>query len=488
MEIILLLIRIFLFAVFAVAGIGKLLDLEGAKKAVVEFGTPEEFAKTFAIALPFAEIVFAVCFLFVGTAWVGALGALILLLSFIGGMIFHLAQGTAPECHCFGALHSEPVSKKGLLRNIVFALLALFLLAQGRANQGLSPADLTNETALQMVLGLVIIGFLGAIVFYLKKISEQQNQIMRRLEILEVASHEGSETKRENLADPHEGLPIGAPVPDFAASDLNNREIAFEHLLTAGKPLLFFFVSPNCGPCGALLPEIETWQSALKDKIDFVFVSSGDARENAEKLGGAGVKRILLQKNREVAEVFNALWTPTAVLINADGTAAGRPAAGDAAIRELIEKIKAEQIADGMIYVTNGDAAYKIGKAVPTFAARDAAGEKFSSRELTGRKTLLTYWSLDCGWCARMLDDLREWDAARGADEPDLLLVSSGDAQRNRELGLRGKILLDDQLAVSKKLGMNGTPSAVLIDEAGRIVSEVAVGAQSIWALIGKRK
>ncbi len=35
---------------------------------------------------------------------------------------------------------------------------------------------------------------------------------------------------------------------------------------------------------------------------------------------------------------------------------------------------------------------------------------------------------------------------------------------------------------------MDGTPSAVLINENGKIASEVAVGAGNIFALIGKRK
>ena len=102
MDYVLLIIRLVLFAVFALAAVGKFLDLRGAEKAVKDFGTPEEFAKTFAIALPFAEIVFAFCFLFVSTSWVGAIGGLILLLSFTGGMIWQMAQGNAPDCHCFG--------------------------------------------------------------------------------------------------------------------------------------------------------------------------------------------------------------------------------------------------------------------------------------------------------------------------------------------------------------------------------------------------
>ena len=191
MEIILLLIRLFLFGVFALAGVGKLLDLKGSEKAVKDFGTPEEFAKTFAIALPFAEIVFAVCLLFVGTSWIGAVGALILLLTFIGGMIWQMAQGKAPDCHCFGQIHSEPVGKKSLIRNAGFAVLALILVAQGWNNQGLGFSELPNDIAAQLFTGLAVIALLGAVIFYLKRISEQQTQIMRKIEVLELISHDG---------------------------------------------------------------------------------------------------------------------------------------------------------------------------------------------------------------------------------------------------------------------------------------------------------
>ncbi len=191
MEVVLLFIRIFLFAVFAAAGIGKLLDLSGSEKAVKEFGVPEDLAKPLAVALPVAELLFAFLLLPVSTAWLGAIGAFLLLAVFIGGMIWQMAQGNAPDCHCFGAIHSEPVSKKSLIRNIIFAILAFFLVAQGAAGQGLGLTDLSGEMAIQLILGLATIGLLGAVVFYLKKISEQQTLIMRRIEILELVSHYG---------------------------------------------------------------------------------------------------------------------------------------------------------------------------------------------------------------------------------------------------------------------------------------------------------
>jgi peroxiredoxin/uncharacterized membrane protein YphA (DoxX/SURF4 family) len=484
MEIILLLIRLFLAAIFIVAGIGKLLDLEGSKKSVIAFGTPEDLAKTFAVAIPFAEIVFGVCLLFVSTAWLGSIGVFLFLLIFIGGMIWQLAQGNAPECHCFGAIHSEPVSKKTLVRNVVFAFLALVLVAQG-ANQGASLADLSNENALQLFFGLATIGFLGAVIFYLKQISEKQTQIIRRIEVLELTAHEGVPVEHEHNTDPHESLPLGSPAPDFVLPDLSGRKVSFENLLAEGKPLLFFYVSPTCAPCSVILPEIEAWQSELQDKVKFVFLSLGEAEENRKKFGETNL--VLLQKDKEVVEALNAHWTPTAVLINARGAVASHLAVGDAAIRELVEKIKAENSGQDYLYITNGSST-KIGESVPDFSLADLDGRQISAKDLQGRKTLVTFWSMTCPHCVNMMEDLKSWEKEKGADAPDLLVFSDGEPQAHKDLELASPILLDENYKMADKFGMSGTPSAVLVDENGKIVSETAVGAGNIWALIGKRK
>lgn len=494
MEIVLLLIRLILFAIFALAGIGKLLDLEGSEKAVKDFGTPEEFAKFFAVGLPFAEIVFAVCLLFVETSWIGATGAMILLLSFIGGMIWQLAQGNAPDCHCFGTIHSEPVSKKSLIRNIIFAVLAFVLILSGENNQGASLFDSSIYNSegnfMSLLLGLATVGLLVAVVFYLKKISEQQTQIIRRIEILEVTALDGREVLREDVAQPTNGLPIGAPAPDFVLPDVNGKEISLENLLIQTKPILFFFVSPTCNPCAGLLPEIETWQTELKGKLNFVFVSSGNVKDNLDKLAGDTLKQILLQKDREVALTFGAEWTPTAVLINNDGTIGSRTAVGDKAIRQLIELIKTQIDVAEILLIANGDDnhAGKLGDDLPEFFENDVFDKLVASEDLRGKKTLITFWSLTCGYCQQMLDDLRDWDKTRGADEPNLLLISEGESEPHRQLDLQSPIILDKDRKISNELGMSGTPSAVLINEDGKIVSETAIGAEKIWTLIGKRK
>jgi len=494
MEIILLLIRLILFAIFALAGVGKLLDLKGSEKAVKDFGTPEEFAKFFAVALPFAEIVFAVCLLFVETSWLGATGALVLLLSFIGGMIWQLAQGKAPDCHCFGAIKSEPVSRKSLIRNIIFAALAFILILSGKNNQGASIFDSSTNNSegnfMSFILGLATVGLLAAVVFYLKKISEQQTQIVRRMEILELTALDGRAILREDLAQPTEGLPIGSPAPEFVLPDVNGKDISLENLTAHGKPVLFFFVSPTCNPCAAMLPEIETWQNELEEKLNFVFISSGDAKENLDKLAGETLKQILLQKDRETALAFGAQWTPTAVLVNADGTIASRAAVGDKAIREMMEMIKTQIDDAGLLLIANGNRhlSEKLGDDLPEFFETDVFDKIVASQDLRGKKTLVTFWSLTCGYCSQMLDDLRDWDKTKGADEPNLLLISQGETEPHRQLNLQSPIILDEDRRISKELGMSGTPSAVLINEDGKIISETAVGADNIWTLIGKRK
>jgi peroxiredoxin/uncharacterized membrane protein YphA (DoxX/SURF4 family) len=495
MELFLLIVRIVLAAIFALAGVGKLLDLKGSKKAVQDFGVPENLAKPFGVVLPLAEILISVLLLFVQTSWLGAIGAVLLLAIFIGGMIVQMIKGNAPDCHCFGQIHSEPVSAKSLLRNAVFAILALFLVVSGKENQGLSlfsSSDTVEEgNFMQFIFGLTIIGLLGGVVYLLKQISDQQLQIMRRIEILELTATDGGKSvERENVSQPEKGLLIGMPAPDFELPDLDGKNVSFENLSAAKKPILFFFVSPTCNPCGALLPEIETWQEQLKDKFKFVFISNGKAKDNAEKLGGKTLKQVLLQKDREVAEQFGALWTPAALLVNSDGTIASHVAAGDTAIRELIEKIKTESAEKDIFYLTNGKEknSPNLGEDVPEFSLEDVSGNAVSSKDLRGKKTLLTYWSIGCGYCTQMLEELRDWDKTKGQDEPNLLLLSSGDKEKNLELDLQSPIVLDDERKVAQKLGMNGTPSAVLINENGKIISEVAVGAQQIWALIGKRK
>jgi len=485
MEMVLLLVRLFLFGVFVFAGVGKLLDLEGSEKAVKGFGVPEPLAKPVSLFLPVIEIVIGVLLLFVGTAWIGAVLAFLLLLLFIGGMVVQMAQGNAPDCHCFGQIHSEPVGKSSLIRNIGFAILALLLVSQGPANQGFD-LSASSTDMLQAVLILGILVLLAIAVFYLKKIFDQQLQITRRIEVLELVSRDGAHVEREEAGSPAESLPIGAPFPEFELADTGGKRVRLSDYRKAGQPILFLFVSPDCGPCNALLPEIQEWNKDLSDKFKIILVSSGTIPANIEKFGEEF--GVLLQEKRELAEQVKARWTPTAIFVNADGRIASHPAAGDTAIRELVEKLQTEDLGKEHLYFPAGNngRSLLIGEKIPEFSMPDVKGETVTHETFQGKESLVVFFSMTCPHCVKMIEDLKEWDQNKNADEPNLVVFSDGDAEAHEPLALNAPIVLDKNYKIAGEIGMRGTPSGILVNEKGEIVTETGVGASNIWALLGK--
>ena len=143
MDAILLGARLVLALVFAVAGVAKLMDLAGSRRAIVEFGVPAALAGPLGILLPLAELAVAAALLPTTTAWWGAVGALVLLLLFGAAIGANLARGRKPDCHCFGQLHSAPAGWPTLARNAVLAAPAALVVWQGlEGNVGPSVAAL----------------------------------------------------------------------------------------------------------------------------------------------------------------------------------------------------------------------------------------------------------------------------------------------------------------------------------------------------------
>ena len=66
-------------------------------------------------------------------------------------------------------------------------------------------------------------------------------------------------------------------------------------------------------------------------------------------------------------------------------------------------------------------------------------------------------------------------------------MLSDGDIDEHRALDIGSPVVLDKGYKTAAKMGMFGTPSAVLIDENGIIATETAVGASNIWALLGRQ-
>lgn len=487
MEEFILLLRIALAFVFALAGAAKLLDAKNSVKAVSDFGVPERLARPLGYLLPIAEIGLASSLLFQQSAWFAAIGSAILLAVFTAAMLWQMWLGKAPECHCFGQVRNEPVGAKSVVRNGLLLAIAVILSLTGKSVG--TPLWATRGDLLQVVLLFVIAVATVLAVSYVRRILDSQAEIARRIDLLELLSSAERPKERHEAGDPSDGLPIGAVFPDFELVKRGGELLTLQQLLQDGHSVLFFFVGPNCSPCAALVPEIAGWNTELRAKANVVVVTSGTASENADKLKIDEGLTLLFDEGRALAQSVGAKWTPSAILVRPDGRVGSRIAAGDAAIRQLVKNIAETELTDKFSFISNGNGKRKprIGERIPEFSLETVQGKSLSSRDLIGRPTLAVFWSRTCPHCVAMMSELKKWDSTKGQDETNLIVFSEGDASAHADLGLRSPVVLEEDYKTALGLGMEGTPSAVLIDKDGYIVSETAIGAANIWSLIGRR-
>ena len=127
--------------------------------------------------------------------------------------------------------------------------------------------------------------------------------------------------------------------------------------------------------------------------------------------------------------------------------------------------------------------AVQVGDLAPAVSLPDLDGNTVDLAQFKGDKTLMVFWNPGCGFCKRMTEDIKAWEANPPADAPKLLLVSTGAVEANREHGFTSTMVLDQGFSTGRQFGASGTPSAILIDKDGKIASRVAVGAPGVLAL-----
>lgn len=312
------LLRIALSAVFGTAGVTKLLDQQGTRKAVRNFGAPDSLAPALSIVLPIVELAIAAGLLFVDTTRASALAALLVLAIFVAAIGVNLARGRTHDCHCFGQLYSRPLGWPTLLRNLIFGLAAAFVFWQ--AETGTIPsiagtlAQLGSFAWLGLISALVVT---AAIIVYLHR---------RRSQLLQIAAMP-------------QGLPRDAVAPAFELKAYTGGTTSLAQLLAYDKPLLLIFTNPNCGPCVVLFQEIKAWQESHSEQLTIALISVGTIKENFVNVARNGLGQVLLQQEREVAEKYGANVTPTAVVVNTSGRIASTLAAGAEEIRSLLATV-----------------------------------------------------------------------------------------------------------------------------------------------------
>jgi peroxiredoxin len=422
---------------------------------------------------------------------------------FVLGIGINLALGRKPDCHCFGQLHSEPVGWPTLLRNAVLAVVAGFVVGLGAASPGASAVAWLGElsTFERVLVAGAAVGLLlvAGEAWLLLQVLRQQGRLLLQIDGLE--ERLGSlapalaGTPAANGAAPVLGLPVGSPAPSFRLDGLRGETLTLEALLAHDKPLLLIFSNPGCGPCQSLLPDIGRLQRERAVSVTVAIISEGTVEANRNKSAEHGLVQVLLQKQREVAEAYQANGTPAALVVRPDGTIGSPLVMGAEGVRGLIGQAQGVPVpAPSLNGNGNGSAPpapaaappappSRVGQPAPALKLPDLDGKLVDLASFKGRKTLLLFWNPGCGFCQRMLEPLKSFEAEPPKGAPKVVVISTGAVEDNRKLGLRSTLLLDEGFGAGSAFGANGTPMGVLVDEKGRIASEVAAGADAVFAL-----
>jgi peroxiredoxin len=254
--------------------------------------------------------------LFPITARWGAAGGLVLLALFVVGLTRVLRRGEAPDCHCFGHLHSKPASWTTVARNLVLALPAAYIALTG-PGPSLSSWVAGTDTR---DLWLIATGALATLATATAVLLWRENRQLRS-------------TGGQTVAAPRR---IGALAPQFSLPSAAGRVVSLQDLVAGDRACVLTFVAPRCGPCVELLPELARWHDTITERLTLTLVTPADATEAERLAHELALTDLLIDEQATVMRAYGVLGTPSAVLVASDGTVRSAVAGGAVAIESLI--------------------------------------------------------------------------------------------------------------------------------------------------------
>lgn len=460
MDVALLVVRAALAAVFAAAALGKLADRPGSRRAAHEFGVPAKLTGVVALGLPLAELAVAALLLPPATAVWASLGAIALLTMFCVGIGLSLARGRTPDCHCFGQLHSEPAGPSTLLRNLVLAGAAAFVVAAGWSDPGTSAVGWLQRLHGSSIAAAVAVGVAAAALLAGAYLFEANRKLTLRVARLEGGA-------------PEHGLPLGEAAPPFSLRDVSGEKRTLAGLLEAERPLLLVFTDPECQACDEVLPDVALWQRERGGELTVAVVSAGRPADTRAKAEEHGLGLVLADQRKKAFRAYDGAGTPCAVLVGARGRIDSPVVSGPRAIHGLVEERLGIATPGGL----------PVGSELPELTLSDLNGSEVDLRSFRGRETLFLFWSSSSDECRAMHPDLLAWEAERN-DDVALVLISRSDAERLREEGFESPVLLDEAGDASYAFSGYETPAAVLVGQDGRVAWPLAAGPEHILRLL----
>ena len=314
-----------------------------------------------------------------------------------------------------------------------------------------------------LAIGVVLLAALAGVTWLLVHLLGQNGRLLVRLDRIEAALEDADieiaddEEDEDDEDEEEEGLPFGAPAPAFSLSGLYGETMTLDALRAAEKPVLLLFTDPSCGPCNAMMGDVGKWQRDLSEKLTIAVVTRGSLEDNRNKAKQHNLTHVLMQKDNEVADAYQTYGTPTAVLVRPDGTIGSAAAGGAQEIRTLVK-----QAAEGKVPVPRPRLAAvprpvqarqpapnaqaprgiaSIGKDAPVVELNNLDGEPVRLADFAGHPTAVLFWNPGCGFCQRMVDDLKAWEARQAGRcaEPSGRLHRRGRAESRARIDVAGR-------------------------------------------------
>ena len=228
---------------------------------------------------------------------------------------------------------------------------------------------------------------------------------------------------------------------------------------------------PSCSPtppCG---------RKRHADELTVAFAAHGSADELSAEAAEFALEHVLVDEDGELHELFDAGGTPSAVLVDADGSIGSRVAEGSRSIERLVA---------GVLEDRESGYELALGADTPPLELPSLDGGSVSLAGLRGLETLLLFWNPGCGFCRSMHEQLLAREHSEAGEAPRLIVISSGDEESTRADGFRSLVLLDEDFIAGAAFGATGTPMAVLLDADARVASGVVAGAEAVLTLAGR--
>ena len=121
------------------------------------------------------------------------------------------------------------------------------------------------------------------------------------------------------------GLRPGKKAPDFTLRSASGGEISLHEY--AGRKVLVVFTQTGCGPCGAIVPELNQME---RDGIQVLVVNRGGLAETKAWAAETGARcPVLAHEGLDLARRYEVFATPFAFLVNEQGVIVSKGIVGN---------------------------------------------------------------------------------------------------------------------------------------------------------------